>query len=119
MINSKGGIDGYKVRINELDNNYQVPSAIEEYERHKQEGAVSILIWGTPQAEALNPRLQKDQIPGTSPGFGSSAAVERREVSVPVPARRDLLVAGRSRGQLRQGQAGWQPEGQEDRVSLL
>ena len=74
LINSKGGIDGYKVRINELDNNYQVPSAIEEYERHKQEGAVSILIWGTPQAEALNPRLQKDQIPGTSPGFGSSAA---------------------------------------------
>ena len=32
------------------------------------------LIWGTPQAEALNPRLQKDHIPGTSPGFGSSAA---------------------------------------------
>jgi branched-chain amino acid transport system substrate-binding protein len=73
LINSKGGVDGWKVRINELDNNYQVPSAIEEYERHKQEGAVSILIWGTPQAEALNPRLEKDRIPGTSPGFGSSA----------------------------------------------
>jgi translation initiation factor RLI1 len=31
LINAKGGIDGYKIRINELDNNYQVPPAIEEY----------------------------------------------------------------------------------------
>src|SRR5277367_4447198 len=44
LINSKGGIDGYKIRIDELDNNYQVPQAIEEYERHKQEGMVSTLI---------------------------------------------------------------------------
>ena len=74
LVNSKGGVDGYKVVINELDNNYQVPPAIEEYERHKQQGIVSTLIWGTPQAEALNPRLEKDHIPGTSPGFGSAAA---------------------------------------------
>ena len=51
-----------------------MPPAIEEYERHKQQGIVSTLIWGTPQAEALNPRLEKDHIPGTSPGFGSAAA---------------------------------------------
>src|SRR5271157_1742591 len=74
LVNAKGGIGGYKIVINELDNNYQVPSAIEEYERQKQMGAVSALIWGTPQAQALNPRLEKDQIPGTSPGFGSAAA---------------------------------------------
>ncbi|HTI79801.1 MAG TPA: ABC transporter substrate-binding protein [Acetobacteraceae bacterium] len=74
LVNSQGGVGGYKVVINELDNNYQVPSAIEEYERHKQQGMVSTLIWGTPQAEALNPRLEKDHIPGTSPGFGSAAA---------------------------------------------
>jgi branched-chain amino acid transport system substrate-binding protein len=74
LVNSQGGVGGYKVVINELDNNYQVPPAIEEYERHKQMGIVSTLIWGTPQAEALNPRLQKDKIPGTSPGFGSAAA---------------------------------------------
>src|ERR1017187_8536468 len=74
LINAKGGIGGYQIPINELDNNYQVPPAIEEYERHKQEGIVSTLIWGTPQAEALNPRLEKDHIPGTSPGFGSAAA---------------------------------------------
>ena len=38
LVNSKGGVEGYKVVINELDNNYQVPPAIEEYERHKQQG---------------------------------------------------------------------------------
>jgi branched-chain amino acid transport system substrate-binding protein len=74
LVNAQGGVGGYKVVINELDNNYQVPPAIEEYERHKQQGMVSTLIWGTPQAEALNPRLEKDHIPGTSPGFGSAAA---------------------------------------------
>ena len=74
LVNAKGGIDGWKIRIDELDNGYQVPQAIEEYERHKQEGMVSTLIWGTPQAEALNPKLEADHIPGTSPGFGAAAA---------------------------------------------
>ncbi len=44
---------------------------------------------------------------------------ERRQVSLPVPAGRDLLVAGRRCHQLHQGQAGRQPEGQEDRLSVL
>ena len=74
LINSKGGIGGYKIRVDEIDNNYQVPAAIEGYERHKQMGMVSHIIWGTPQAQALNPRLEQDKIPGTSPGFGSAAA---------------------------------------------
>lgn len=74
LVNAQGGVDGYKIRIDELDNGYQVPQAIEEYERQKQEGAVSMLIWGTPQAEALDPKLEADHIPGTSPGFGAAAA---------------------------------------------
>ena len=74
LINSQGGVEGYKIRIDELDNGYQVPQAVEEYERHKQEGMVSTLIWGTPQAEALAPKLEADRIPGTSPGFGAAAA---------------------------------------------
>ena len=119
LINTKGGIDGYKIRIDELDNGYQVPPAIEEYERHKQEGMVSTLIWGTPQAEALNPRLEADHIPGTSPGFGPAAAANGAKYPLPVPGRGDLLVAGRRRRPIRQGQARRQPEGQEDRLSVL
>src|ERR1700758_5343653 len=76
LINSKGGIEGYKINYNELDNEYKVPPAVEEYERQKGEGAVSMMIYGTPQAQALNQKLQEDKIPGTSPGFGISASAD-------------------------------------------
>src|SRR6516165_4432155 len=76
LINSKGGIDGYKLQYNELDNEYKVPLAVEEYERQKGEGAVSMMIYGTPQTQALNQKLVEDQIPGTSPGFGISASAD-------------------------------------------
>ena len=76
LINSRGGIDGYTLRYDELDNEYKVPPAVEEYERQKQEGAVSMMIYGTPQTQALNQKLQEDKIPGTSPGFGISASAD-------------------------------------------
>src|SRR6201982_1214453 len=76
LINSKGGIEGYKINYNELDNEYKVPPAVEEYERQKGAGAVSFMIYGTPQAQALNQKLQEDKIPGTSPGFGISASAD-------------------------------------------
>jgi len=34
------------------------------------------MIYGTPQTQALNQRLEADHIPGTSPGFGISAAAD-------------------------------------------
>src|SRR5439155_25506515 len=76
LINSKGGIEGYKINYNELDNEYKVPPAVEEYQRQKVDGVVSMMIYGTPQAPALNQKLQEDKIPGTSPGFGISASAD-------------------------------------------
>lgn len=76
LINSQGGIDGWKIDVDEVDTSYQVPPAIEEYEHAKQEGAVGIMIYGTPQTEALNQRLEQDKIPGTSPGFGIAASAD-------------------------------------------
>src|ERR1700745_256968 len=76
LINSKGGVEGYRIKYNELDNEYKVPQAVEEYQRQKQMGAVSMLIYGTPQAQALNEKLVEDKIPGTSPGFGISASAD-------------------------------------------
>ncbi len=76
LVNSKGGVNGYTLRYLELDNEYKVPPAVEEYERQKQQGAVSMMIYGTPQAQALNQRLESDRIPGTSPGFGISASAD-------------------------------------------
>ncbi|HEU0216066.1 MAG TPA: ABC transporter substrate-binding protein, partial [Stellaceae bacterium] len=76
LVNAKGGLSGYMLRYSELDNEYKVPPAVEEYERQKREGAVSMMIYGTPQTQALNQRLEADHIPGTSPGFGISAAAD-------------------------------------------
>jgi branched-chain amino acid transport system substrate-binding protein len=76
LVNSKGGTEGFKLKYYELDNEYKVPQAVEEYERQKQAGAVSIAIYGTPQVQALNQKLVEDKIPGTSPGFGISASAD-------------------------------------------
>jgi branched-chain amino acid transport system substrate-binding protein len=76
MINAKGGVDGWQIEADEVDTGYKVPPAIEEYEHAKQQGAVGIMIYGTPQTEALNQRLEQDHIPGTSPGFGIAASAD-------------------------------------------
>ena len=76
LINSKGGVEGHKIKAPEIDNEYKVPMAVESYERHKKEGAVTIAVYGTPQIYALAAKLAEDRIPGTSPGFGSAAAAD-------------------------------------------
>src|SRR6266540_2913697 len=76
LINSKGGVEGHPIKAMEIDHEYKVPPAVESYERHKKEGAVSIAVYGTPQIYALQAKLTEDRIPGTSPGFGSAAAAD-------------------------------------------
>jgi branched-chain amino acid transport system substrate-binding protein len=76
LINAKGGVEGHPLRAIEIDHEYKVPPAVESYERHKKEGAVSMAIYGTPQIYALQAKLTEDRIPGTSPGFGSAAAAD-------------------------------------------
>jgi branched-chain amino acid transport system substrate-binding protein len=76
LINSKGGVEGFKLKAPEIDNEYKVPPAVEAYERQKQEGAVSMMLYGTPQVQALNQKLEEDKLPSTSPGFGISASAD-------------------------------------------
>jgi branched-chain amino acid transport system substrate-binding protein len=76
LINSQGGVDGWKIEVPEVDNQYQVPPSIAEYEQAKQQGAVGDMIYGTPITAALNQRLEQDHIPGTSPGFGIAASAD-------------------------------------------
>jgi branched-chain amino acid transport system substrate-binding protein len=76
LVNAEGGIDGWTIRGDEIDNSYKVPPAIEAYERQKQMGVVMMTLYGTPQTVALNQRLEQDKIPTTSPGFGISAAAD-------------------------------------------
>src|SRR5580704_16119401 len=67
LVNSKGGIDGWMVKGDEIDNGYKVPEGIEAYERQKQMGALLMTLYGTPQTVALNARIEQDKIPTTSP----------------------------------------------------
>ena len=76
LVNSKGGVEGFKIRADEIDHEYKVPPGMEAYERAKRDGAVSYMIYGTPHAQALNQKLNEDKIPGTSPGFGISASAD-------------------------------------------
>jgi branched-chain amino acid transport system substrate-binding protein len=76
LVNSKGGIDGWMIKGDEIDNGYKVPESIEAYERQKQMGALLMTFYGTPQTVALNARIEQDKIPTTSPGFGISAAAD-------------------------------------------
>jgi len=76
LLNSKGGINGHKIKVEEIDHEYKVPPAMESYERFKKDGAVLISIYGTPQTYALTQKLTEDRIPGTSPGFGRADATD-------------------------------------------
>src|SRR6476619_2656688 len=76
LVNAQGGVEGYKIKADEIDNEYKVPAAVEAYQRHKQEGAVLMTLYGTPMTVALNQRLEEDKMPTTSPGFGISAAAD-------------------------------------------
>jgi branched-chain amino acid transport system substrate-binding protein len=76
LVNSKGGVEGRKIKAIEIDHEYKVPPGMEAYERHKKEGAVTIAVYGTPHIYALAAKLTEDKIPGTSPGFGSAAAAD-------------------------------------------
>lgn len=85
LVNSRGGVEGYKIKVIEIDNEYKVPPAMEAHERFKKEGAVIEGIYGTPQTAALNKKLEEDKIPGTSPGFGTAAAANGKRYPYTFP----------------------------------
>jgi branched-chain amino acid transport system substrate-binding protein len=86
LVNSKGGVEGFKIVAPEIDNEYKVPPAVEAYERQKQQGAVSMMLYGTPQVQAINQKLNEDKIPATSPGFGISASADGKRFPYLFPA---------------------------------
>src|SRR5262249_38779030 len=78
LVNSNGGVEGYRVRVEEIDHEYKVPPAMEAHERFKMQGEVLEGVYGTPQIAALAKKLEEDKILGTSPGFGTAAAADGR-----------------------------------------
>ncbi len=85
LVNGKGGVEGFKIRVIEVDNEYKVPPAMEAHERFKKEGAVLEGLFGTPQTAALNKKLEEDKILGTSPGFGTASAADGKRYPYTFP----------------------------------
>jgi branched-chain amino acid transport system substrate-binding protein len=76
LINSKGGVDGYHVKLIDIDNQYKVPPAVEAFQREKEAGAITMAVYGTPQIVALAQQCQDSQISCTSPGFGIAGSAD-------------------------------------------
>src|SRR4029078_636493 len=84
-VNSKGGVEGFKIKVEEIDHEYKVPPAMEAHERFKKDGAVLDSVYGTPQIAALNAKLAEDKMLGTSPGFGTAAAADGKKFPYTFP----------------------------------
>jgi branched-chain amino acid transport system substrate-binding protein len=76
LVNAKGGVEGHKIRLIEIDHEYKVPPGVEGYERLKKDGMVVMFVYGTPLVYALTQKLTEDRIPGITPGFGRSDAAD-------------------------------------------
>jgi branched-chain amino acid transport system substrate-binding protein len=76
LVNSKGGVEGHKIRLIEIDHEYKVPPGVEAYERFKKEGMVTMFVYGTPLVYALTQKLTEDRIPGITPGFGRADSTD-------------------------------------------
>jgi len=76
LVNAKGGVQGHKIRLIEIDHEYKVPPGVEAYERFKKEGMVTMFVYGTPLVYALTQKLTEDRIPGITPGFGRADSAD-------------------------------------------
>jgi len=113
LVNSKGGVEGYKIRVVEIDNEYKVPPAMEAHERFKLEGEVLEGVYGTPQIAAMTKKLEEDRILGTSPGFGTAAAADGRRYPYVFPIAASYWSQGAAAVQFAKKQLGGSLKGKK------
>src|SRR6516225_4944143 len=118
LVNSKGGIDGYRIKYMEIDHEYKVPQGVEAYEREKRDGGLDDGLWDSAGSGAES-KADRRQDPGDLTWLRHCRLGGRQTLSLSVPGRRDLLVAGRRGNPVRQGETGRQSRRQEDRLRLL
>jgi branched-chain amino acid transport system substrate-binding protein len=70
MINEKGGINGRKIELINVDYAYKIPQANATYKKFvDQDKVIMINGWGTGDTEALKDTVSKDKIPYFSASF--------------------------------------------------
>jgi len=72
-VNDKGGINGKKVQLIDIDYAYAVPQALEAYKKlTQQDKVVGILGWGTGDTEAMKELIAEDKIPYISGSYSEN-----------------------------------------------
>ena len=105
-VNANHLLDGYTIDHPEIETGYKVPPAVEAYQRQKQEGAIIMPIYGTPQTHALNERLEQDKIVATTPGFGIAASADGQKYPYLFPIAASYFSQGAAAVQFAKDQAG-------------
>ena len=67
-INDNGGIEGYKIKLLDVDYQYKIPQALAAY-KNLAGKVVAIEGWGTGDTEALSPLITRDKIPYMSASY--------------------------------------------------
>lgn len=86
MVNANGGINGRKVKIEEIETKYEVPPALEAFARFQQSGAVMVAVEGTALSDALTPVSEQSKIPIIFPGQGNLDTVDGEAFPYAFPA---------------------------------
>jgi len=94
LLNSKGGIEGYKVRVLEIDNEYKVPPAMEAHERFKKEGAILEAL-----RHAADSRADQEARGGQDPRYLAPASAPQPPPmagAIPIPSRSPPAIGRRA-----------------------
>lgn len=75
-INEAGGVNGRRVKVIEVETEYQVPKGIEAYNSLKTDGMAVALVAGTALSDALTGPSTQDRIPIVFPGQGNATTVD-------------------------------------------
>jgi len=112
-VNANHLLDGYTIDHPEIETGYKVPPAVEAYQRQKQEGAIIMPIYGTPQTHALNERLEQDKIVATTPGFGIAASADGQKYPYLFPIAASYFSQGAAAVKFAKDQAGGSLKGKK------
>jgi branched-chain amino acid transport system substrate-binding protein len=69
LTNSKGGVNGKKIKLLDVDYGYKIPEAVSAYKRMKEEQVVLINGWGSGDTLAMKEFITADKIAYVSASF--------------------------------------------------
>jgi branched-chain amino acid transport system substrate-binding protein len=111
--NNQKLLGDYTIDAPEIDAAYKVPASVEAYEQQKQQGAVIMSVYGTPQTHALNDRLEKDMLPTTTPGFGIASSADGAKYPYLFPIAASYFSQGAAAIQFAKNQLGGSLKGKK------